>query len=297
MNVALIDVDGHNFPNLALMKLSAWHKAQGDNAGWYVAGRKYDRTYMSKVFTFTPDFDFGLFAPDCEVIKGGTGYFYPDGGKPLPDEVEHTMPDYALYGVNEAYGFLTRGCPRGCGFCIVGKKEGLKSRKVADLKEFWSGQNVIKLLDPNLLACAEREDLLAQLVASGASVDFTQGVDIRLMTEGLAQMFKQVRVERVHFAWDRWEDKDVIVPRLEMFKGITQWNYKKLGVYVLCNYGGDFAHDVERVETLKHMGFNPYVMLYEKEKLPRGSIYRKLQRYTNNRQIFRTAASFDEYVG
>ena len=149
MRIGLIDVDGHNYPNLALMKLSAWHKQQGDTAEWYNLFEHYDVVYMSKVFAFTPDYGYMVNAD--RIVKGGTGYAIHGAGgeqynkaddEPLPYEVEHIMPDYALYGITDtAYGYLTRGCPRGCTFCIVGKKEGLCSRKVADLSEFWGGKN------------------------------------------------------------------------------------------------------------------------------------------------------------
>lgn len=116
MKIELIDVDGHNFPSLPLMKLSAWHKQQGDNVEWYNPLTAWieppDRVYMSKVFTFTPDYPHPVCAG--EVIKGGTGYYYPDGGDPLPKEIEHIYPDYSLYPdlcMDTAYGFLTRGCP------------------------------------------------------------------------------------------------------------------------------------------------------------------------------------------
>ena len=160
MRIGLIDMDGHNFINLPLAKLSAWHKQQGDDVSWYepLYGGWYDRVYISKVFTFTPDYQYPINAD--EIIKGGTGYYYPDGGLELPQEVEHIYPDYDLYGVSDtAYGFLTRGCPRGCEFCIVASKEGRVSRKVADLTEFWRGQKLIKLLDPNLLACRDHLEL------------------------------------------------------------------------------------------------------------------------------------------
>ena len=157
MKIGLIDVDGHNFPSLPLMKLSAWHKKQGDSVEWYNPLTAWksppDRVYMSKVFTFTPDYQHPVNAK--EIIKGGTGYFYPDGGDVLPDEVEHCYPDYSLYPEltkDTAYGFLSRGCPRGCEFCIVGEKEGRCARKVADLPEFWRGQKKIVLLDPNITA-------------------------------------------------------------------------------------------------------------------------------------------------
>lgn len=128
MRISLIDVDGHNFPNLPLMKLSAWHKQNGDQVEWYDPLTAWlnppDRVYMSKVFTFTPDYPHPVCAG--EIVKGGTGYEYPSGGKPLPEEIEHIYPDYSLYPElcnNTAYGFLTRGCPRGCDFCIVKEKE------------------------------------------------------------------------------------------------------------------------------------------------------------------------------
>ena len=130
MRVVLIDVDGHNFPNLPLMKIAAYHKAAGDSVSWYNPLTDWldvpDRVYMSKVFTFTPDYQHPVNAK--EIIRGGTGYHYPDGGRELPHEIEHIYPDYTIYYDripevrNTAYGFLTRGCPRGCDFCIVEKK-------------------------------------------------------------------------------------------------------------------------------------------------------------------------------
>lgn len=151
IKIGLIDVDGHNYPNLALMKISAFEKAQGNEVEWHIGLKHYDRVYMAKVFdeTYSTESDFCIQAD--EIIKGGTGYSLDNN---LPEEVEHIFPDYSLYAIkNTAYGFLTRGCPRHCGFCIVGDKEGLVSHKVADLSEFWNGQKNIEILDPNLLAC------------------------------------------------------------------------------------------------------------------------------------------------
>lgn len=188
MRISLIDVDGHNFPNLPLMKLSAWHKQNGDQVEWYDPLTAWlnppDMVYMSKVFTFTPDYPHPVCAG--EIIKGGTGYEYPSGGKPLPEEIEHIYPDYSLYPElcnNTAYGFLTRGCPRGCDFCIVKEKEGQKSHKVSDLSEFWNGQKNIVLLDPNMFACREWKNLSQQLIDSKAWVDFSQGCDIRILVK------------------------------------------------------------------------------------------------------------------
>lgn len=177
MQIGLIDVDGHNYPNLPLMKISAWHKAQGDSVEWYqpMFSGHMDKVYMSKVFSFTSDYEWCIDAD--EVIKGGSGYcielvdgkeiYHKERDNVLPDEVEHIYPDYSLYPEytkDTAYGFLTRGCPRGCGFCHVASKEGKCSRKVADLSEFWRGQKNIVLQDPNILACPDWKDLLQQLI-------------------------------------------------------------------------------------------------------------------------------------
>ena len=300
MRVGPIDVDGHNFPNLPLMKISAYHKSRGDSVEWYepLFSGHMDKVYMSKVFTFTPDYPYYINAN--EVIKGGTGYSYPDGGEELPEEIEHIYPDYQLYKdafPDTAYGFLTRGCPRGCDFCVVGKKEGRCARKVADLSEFWNGQKNIVLLDANMFACKEWKDLSVQLIESGAWVDFSQGCDIRLMTDEKAEYIKRMKIKQVHFAWDRYEDKEKIVPQFKRFKEITQWDYRKLGVYVLCNFNTTFEQDLDRVYTLRELGYNPYVMLYEKDKLPAKHRLKLLQRWVNNRIIFRSCKRFEEYDG
>jgi hypothetical protein len=302
MKIGLIDVDGHNFPNLPLMKLSAWHKQQNDNVEWYNPLTAWlhppDRVYMSKVFIFTPDYPHPVNAG--EIVKGGTGYNYPDGGQELPEEVEHIYPDYSIYPElcrNTAYGFLTRGCPRGCDFCIVGKKEGLCSRKVADLQEFWKGQKNIVLLDPNMFACREWKDLSQQLIDSRAWVDFSQGCDIRIMTEEKAEYIKRMKIKQVHFAWDRYKDKDKIIPKFKAFKTITGWDKRKLPVYVLTNYNSTHEEDLERIYILRDLGYWPYVMIYEKDKLPEKHITRKLQRWVNMRRIFDTVKRFEDYTG
>lgn len=307
MKIGLIDVDGHNFPNLALMKLSAWHKARGDSVEWYqpLFSGHMDKVYMSKVFSFTPDYEY--FVDADEVYRGGSGYAITlENGKevynknldaPLPDEIEHMYPDYSIYNITDtAYGFLSRGCPRGCSFCHVEAKEGRKSYKVADLSEFWSGQKNIVLCDPNILACRDWKDLLQQLIDSKAWIDINQGLDIRLMTAEKAEMIKQMKVKELHFAWDRYEDKDIIVPKFQEFKQITKLDIRKLIVYVLCNYDTTLEQDLERIYTLRELGYWAYVMLYDKEHIPRGHTYKKLQRWVNNRFIFAKCKTFDEYM-
>lgn len=302
MKIALIDVDGHNFPNLPLMKISAWHKKQGDSVEWYepLFSQDIDICYMSKVFTFTEDYQFPVNAK--EIKKGGTGYFYPSGGPKLPEEIEHIYPDYEIYYdripevKDTAYGFLTRGCPRGCDFCIVKEKEGRKSCKVANLSEFWNGQKNIVLLDPNLFACSEWQILAQQLINSKAWIDFSQGCDIRIMTEEMARMIMQMKIKQIHFAWDKYKDKEMIVKKFKMFKDITGWDKRKMTVYVLTNFDTTHEQDLERVYTLRELGYWAYIMIYEKEKLPKGHITKKLQRWVNNRYIFETCKTFEEYL-
>ena len=307
MKIGLIDVDGHNFPNLALMKLSAWHKSQGDSVEWYqpMFSGHMDKVYMSKVFSFTPDYEY--FVDADEIIRGGSGYAITlESGKevynknldaPLPDEIEHMYPDYSIYNITDtAYGFLSRGCPRGCSFCHVEAKEGRKSYKVADLSEFWSGQKNIVLCDPNILACRDWKDLMQQLIDSKAWIDINQGLDIRLMTAEKADMIKQMKVKELHFAWDRYQDKDIIVPKLKEFKAITKLDIRKLIVYVLCNYDTTLEQDLERIYTLRELGYWAYVMLYDKEHIPRGHTYKKLQRWVNNRFIFAKCKTFEDYI-
>ena len=307
MKIGLIDVDGHNFPNLVLMKLSAWHKAQGDSVEWYqpMFSGHMDKVYMSKVFSFTPEYEYFIDAD--EVIRGGSGYaislvngkeiYNKSLDTPLPDEIEHMYPDYSIYNITDtAYGFLSRGCPRGCSFCHVEAKEGRKSYKVADLSEFWSGQKNIVLCDPNILACRDWKDLLQQLIDSKAWIDINQGLDIRLMTAEKAEMIKQMKVKELHFAWDRYEDKDIIVPKFQEFKQITKLDIRKLIVYVLCNYDTTLEQDLERIYTLRELGYWAYVMLYDKEHIPRGHTYKKLQRWVNNRFIFAKCKTFEDYI-
>ena len=310
MRIGLVDVDGKNFPNLALMKISAWHKGRGDSVSWYepMFSGHMDKVYLSKVFSFTPDYDYPIDAD--EVERGGSGYcislvngrevFDQSKNKSLPHEIEHIYPDYSLYPQytrDTAYGFLTRGCPRGCDFCIVEKKEGKCSVKVADLSEFWRGQKKIVLCDPNILACKDWKDLLQQLIDSRAEVDFNQGLDIRLMTEEKAEMLNKVRYKEIHFAWDRYEDKDKILPRLKLFSEIShvdRHNHYAI-VYTLTNFTTTLEQDLERIYTLRDMGYWPYVMVYDREHCKR--VYKDLQRWVNNRIVFAACDKFENYNG
>lgn len=291
MKIGLIDVDGHNFPNLPLMKISAYHKQQGNEVEFLDYFKTYDIAYKSKVFTFTEDISH---YPNAKHISsGGTAYSLNDN---LPDEIENIYPDYSLYGINDtAYGFLTRGCPRNCKFCIVGRKEGLCSKKVSDLEQFWKGQKYIKLLDPNLLACKDRLELLQQLIESKAWIDFTQGLDIRFANEEICNLINQLKVKMIHFAWDNMKDSGLIVDKLKEFKKYTKLNYRKLKVYVLTNFNTSINEDLHRIYTLKNLGYDPYLMIFEKWKASKQLL--RMQRWVNNKIIFRACDWFEDYKG
>lgn len=302
MKIGLVDVDGHNFPNLPLMKISAYHKRRGDTVEFAIGLEHYDLLYMSKIFTFTPDIS--IYYEADKIIKGGTGwginnkldeavklnlrenfeYF-------LQPEIEHIMPDYSLYPqYPEAYGFLTRGCPRNCPFCIVSQKEGGKSVQVAELREFWQGQKIIKILDPNLLACSDREKILQSLIDSRAWIDFTQGLDIRLTDKYIAEMLKKIKVKSLHFAWDNANED--LRSQFEMVKRVTGLEHRKLIAYVLTNYNTTHEQDLFRVTELRKIGINPYTMIYDKNNAPRET--RRIQAWTNNRRLWETVGKFED---
>jgi len=287
-NIALIDIDSKNFPNIALMKISAYHKMLGDNVGDWYAWKTYDKIYKSKVFTFTKDLKV---ANAKEVIQGGTGYNLENK---LPIDIDNMFPDYSLYNITDtAYGYLTRGCPRQCAFCIVSKKEGIKTEQKYKLSQFWNGQKNIKLLDPNITAAPNSIELFEELADTKAWVDFTQGLDLRLMTEKKIEAIKKIKIKMMHFAWDNIEDEKIICEKLTMFKEMTNIDYRKLTVYILTNFNTTFEQDLYRVYKVKELGASPYVMVYNRQTAEKK--YKLLQRYS--KPVFRKIKTFEEYSG
>ena len=213
----------------------------------------------------------------------------------MPPHIEHIYPDYDLYPEltkDTAYGFLTRGCCNECSFCIVSKKEGRCSKKVADLSEFWRGQKHIKLLDANILACKERYDLLDQLAKSGAWVDFTQGLDARFITEDVAHSFKKIKIKSAHFAFDFMENEDRIVRGLKTYKNIVGTTHNDV-VYILTNFNTTHEEDLHRIKVVQECGFYPDVRIYRKPTAPK--ITKDLQGWCNNRIIYKSC-EWEDFV-
>lgn len=303
MKIGLIDVDGHNFPNLALMRISAYHKAKGDQVEWWWTDMfHYDIVYMSKIFSdaYTNDIPEPLNAD--KVIKGGTGYcislvdgkevFDKTKNEELPPEIEKCFPDYSIYPQFDfAVSMTSRGCPRGCSFCHVAAKEGRCSVKVADVSDFWNGQKEIRVLDPNITACREKRDLMRQYKETGAILNFTQGLDIRLLNDDDLADINQMRLRTLHFAWDN--PKDDLEAKFRNFSNGFRRKSNIGMVYCLTNFNSTMEENLYRIYTLRDMGYDPYVMVYDKPHAPKE--IRDLQRWCNNKFIFKSCKKFEDY--
>lgn len=280
MKIGLVDVDGHNFPNFALMRISGYHKGIGDDVEWAdpIMGN-YDRVYMSKIFTFTPDYPYEF---SCEVIKGGTGY---DIKSRLPKEIEESASmDYSLYpDCKFSIQFFSRGCIRKCPFCLVNDKEGHIHRvKPVDLNP--NGE-WIEVLDNNFFANPYWKNAIKYLIKSNKPVKF-HGVDVRIMTEEQVSWLNKVKLKgRIHIAWDN-PSLDLTDKLEEITKYIKPY---KLMCYVLIGFNSTIEQDLHRVETLRKFGIDPFVQPYrdfENKRIP--TQYEKdFARWANNKIIYR----------
>lgn len=286
--IGLVDVDGHNFPNFALMKISAYHKAQGDIVEWAdpLFGGSYDKVYMSKIFTFSPDYPYEF---DCEVVKGGTGY---DIMSRLPIEIEASPAmDYTIYPDCEySLQFFSRGCIRKCPFCLVKEKEGY-IHPVQPVELNPNGK-WIEVLDNNFFANPDWKKSIEYLLNAGQQVKL-HGVDIRIMTEEQAYWLNRLRLKgNIHIAWD--------LPALDLtqkLQEVTKYiKAHKLTCYVLVGYNSTIEQDMFRIATLRRFGISPFVQPYrDYENKRKPSQYEKdLARWANNKFLYKSC-KFDDY--
>lgn len=288
MRIAIHDSDNTGFPNYALMKISAWHKAQGDEVEWFNPLFAYDKVYSSKVFTFTPEDPY--LPPD--TIRGGTGYGLFD---PLPEEIDRMFPDYSIYpDCDHAIGFLTRGCIRHCPWCVVPKKEGL-IRPYREWTEIVRpGIRDIVFMDNNVLASpfgiGQMEDMIGQKVR----VDFNQGLDARLITTEIAEILSKLKwIGYIRMAADTDEMLDVVLERISLLKS-KGVNPHKIFVYVLTT---DIPSAERRCIALRKVGASPYAQPYRDfvnniEPTPE---QKKFARWVNMKAVFKAVPTFAEY--
>lgn len=296
-NILLVDVDSV-IPNLALMKLSAFHKAQGDNVDLHRGPKvpikiEYDVVYISCIFKENARKARRLAKrfPNAKVHLGGSGV---DLKATLPDEIEHLMPDYDLYPeCNYSMGYTMRGCIRDCEYCIVREKEG-KAHAVADIYEFWDRRHrKIVLLDNNILALPEHfKKIAGQIIKEGLRVDFQQGLDIRLLDDEKAALLKAMKMHDPRFAFDDTSHERAVLRGIELLKkhGINRSNF-----YVLAGFESGFEDALYRVNRLRELGQMVFVMSYNKEELEVDKRYSYLRRWANARAVF-ASCTFEEYV-
>ena len=254
MNIGLIDVDGHNFPNFALMRISAYHKVRGDQVEWATPFNGYDKVLASKVFTFTSDFNYLTLQAD-EIEKGGTGY---DIQKKLSSEIENSiLMDYSIYPqYNFSLQFFSRGCIRKCPFCLVREKEGyIQAVEPVELnpKGEW-----IEVLDNNFFANPEWKDAINYLQKKNQMVNL-HGVDVRIMNEEQAFYLSKLKMKQnIHIAWDL-PQLDLTDRLKEMIKYVKPY---KITCYVLVGFNSTIEQDLFRLNTLKSLGITPFVQPY-----------------------------------
>ena len=283
MLVGLHDADKTSFPNLVLMKLSAFYKAQNVEVGWYKQDVDYSIIYSSKVFNYTDD----ELLPS-NTLRGGIGY-----GKKLllPLEVEHLCPDYSLYNLDTSYGFLTRGCPNKCGWCVVPDKEG-DIRKHAYYDEFVRHNKVI-FLDNNVLAHAHGIEEIERLKDTGIKVDFNQGLDARLIDDGIARRLSKLKwLSPLRLACDKSSQIQHVYKAVQLLR----WHNctpQRYFVYLLVK---DVDEALERVKFLKGIYCDPFAQPYRDIKDPKEptKLQKGFARWVNHKAIF-NSVSWEEY--
>lgn len=291
MQIALHDGDAQtDFPNYALMKISAWHKARGDEVEWWNPLMTYDRVYSSKVFTFTPENPY--LPPD--TIKGGTGYgLYND----LPSEIDSMFPDYSIYpGCDYAIGFLTRGCIRHCPWCVVPKKEG-RIRPYKTWREIKrQDSRKIVFMDNNVLACPHGIEQMRDMTGQDVRIDFNQGLDARLIDDEIADMLSRLKwIRFIRMSCDTDAMLDIVTGAIRRLQARGVKPYRVF-VYLLVQ---DVTSAERRAIALRDVGAEVFAQPYRdfttnSEPAPE---LKRLARWINHKAIFKTVKCFNDYKG
>lgn len=254
---------GKIFPNYALMKISAWHKAQGDAVEWWMPLQHYDRVYSSKVFDFTP---VNPYLPD-DAIRGGTGYRDLPMDKELPPEIDAMFPDYSIYpDCDYAIGYITRGCPNNCRWCIVPKKEG-KIRPYRTWRDLVrQDTDKLVLMDNNILACEYGISQLESMIGSGYRIDLNQGMDARLVDDRIAGILSRLKwIRFIRFSCDQ---KSQIEPIRRTVELLGKHGVKPYRIFIYVLVTADIEDAAARVEALKgYKGINLYAQAERNERL------------------------------
>jgi hypothetical protein len=282
MKIGILDIDGHNFPNLALMKISSYHKSCGNTVEWVNHFEHYDFVYKSKIFTFTPHDYFHIDADS--IFVGGTGYDYRIT---LDPNIEHIEPDYSIYPkFTAAYGFLTRGCPNKCSWCVVPNKEG-QIKPYSDIEEFLCGRKSAILMDNNVLSHEWGLQQIEKIIRLGIKVDFNQGLDARLINDDIAQLLSKVKwLKPLRMACDTVVQMPYIENATKLLRkyGTTPSNYF---VYVLVK---DIPDALTRVNFLRDLGLDPFAQPYidfsGKNKVTKEQ--KQFARWVNHKAIFKS---------
>ena len=290
MKIGLLDVDS-KIPNLALMKISQYHKLNGDDVEFYMplAHSLYDKIYASKIFKFSDGRDL-----QDDMIVGGTGI---DLKITLPNEIDNMTPDYSLYNYPHNIGFAQRGCRFNCSFCVVPKKEG-KPKSVNTIEQLWTQRSskFLVLLDNDFFGNPEWSDRIEEIKELDLKVNFSQGLNIRIISEKQAKALATVKFRNINntskqvtFAWDQINDEKVIKRGYQRVvdAGIKPY---QMQFYVLVGYDTTPEEDMHRVMMLKGWGCDPYVMPYNKSD----QYQRKFARWVNSRTAF-NACTFEEF--
>ncbi len=290
MKIGLLDVDS-KIPNLALMKISQWHKLNGDEVEHYMplAHSLYDKIYASKIFNFSDGSDI---QPD--MITGGTGI---DLKISLPPKMDTMIPDYSLYNYPHNIGFTQRGCRFKCEFCVVPQKEG-KPWSANTIDELWTQRDsdFLVLLDNDFFGNPDWADRIEEIKEFDLTVNFSQGLNIRIISEKQAAALASVKFSNINrtkkqvtFAWDQINDERVIK---RGFKRVVESGIRpyQMQFYVLIGFDTTLEEDMHRVMMLKDWGCDPYAMPYDKSD----PYQQKFVRWVNRRAIFKSC-TFEEF--